>query len=226
MPDWRQLVESRLGRLGLSPACEKDVVAELADHLEDRRVTAMRKGMSEAEAVAAALEEVPDWVALNQEISATRREEDSVSEHTKTIVVPGMTMLIAASVLGFLALRLVPPIVWVSQRGSVIGPVLWLLAYCAIGALGAYWSRRAGGGTAARFLSGVFPVAVHLAIFVCVGIAVFFSEVPPPARNLSLSFLLVRAFGFIVVPGLALAIGTLPFLRDGKRNPAPISAVR
>jgi hypothetical protein len=226
MPDWHKLVEERLGRLKLSPGCEREVIAELAFHLEERRSAALRQGSSDAEAVTLALEEVPDWVGLNQDISATRREEDPVSEHTKTIMVPGMTMLIGSAVLGILALRLIPPIVWVSPRAPVLIPALWLPLFCVIGALGAYWSRRAGGSTAARFLSGIFPAALHLAIFVCVVIATIVVPPPGPPENLSAVALFTRFAGFVIIPGVALAIGTLPFLRDGKRDSAPVSAVR
>lgn len=225
MPDWQKLVEERLGQLKLSPVCEREVVAELAGHLEERRA-ALRQGTSDSEAVALVLEEVPDWAALNAEISATRREEDCMTEHTKTIVIPGMTMLILASILGFLALNLIPPATWVAPNAPVVAPAIWLGAYCVLGALGAYWSRRVGGNVRARFFSGVFPVALHAVIFGCVFVATVFGYARADTGESLLNASARIIVGFVVIPGVALAVGALPFLRDGKHRTAPLPAVR
>jgi hypothetical protein len=226
MPDWQRLVEERLGRLKLSPVCEREVIAELAAHLEERRATALREGRSDSEALAMALEEVPDWTALNADISATRREEDRMSEHTKTIVIPGMTMLISSAILGMLALTLLPPIIWVEPRTPWLGPSLWLFFYLVVGGVGAYWSRRAGGDALARFYAGVFPAALHLWIFVAVVVATLVVPPPGPPQDLSVGALAIAFAGFVIAPAIALALGTLPFLRDGKPCSAPLPAVR
>ena len=149
-----------------------------------------------------------------------------MTAHAKTILIPGMTMLIVSTFLGLLALRVVPPIVWVSPRAPVVVPVIWLLFYCGVGAVGAYWSRRVGGGATARFLSGIFAAAQHLWIFLAVVIATRVVPPPGPPEDFSFSALATRFVGFVVLPGIALAIGTLPFLRDGKHRATPLPAVR
>jgi nitrate/nitrite transporter NarK len=86
-----------------------------------------------------------------------------------------------------------------------------LLSYLAFGALGASLSRRAGGGIAARLAAGIFPLALHVSVFVTVVVAAMLGD----RRNQ-----LRAALIFIVIPGVALAVGTLPFLRDGAKTRA------
>ena len=213
-------MRQRLGALGLSPVCEEDVVAELAGHLEDFRVTAIRSGMTEPEAVAKALEEVPDWVVLNQEISAAKKEEP-MNERTKMVWMPGMTILISASILMSAVLRLVPPAAWTHPNARLLFLASWLPVYGAFGALGACWSRRAGGSIPARLLAGIFPVALHLAIFMCVIIATSLLDSPRTPEYLLPSFQLQVFLAFVVLPGIALAAGALPFLRNHANETSP-----
>jgi len=225
VPNWQQHVRERLGALGIAPQLEEEVVVELAGHLEDRRTSAVNNGMTEPEAIAMALEEVPDWVALNQEVSAAKKE-NPMSVHTKNLVLPGVTMLIGAAILLLALVRLVPPITWVEPKAPVVIFVLWLLSYGVMGALGAYWSRREGGNTATRFLAGVFPLAMHLGIFLCVIFATVVSVARNPEHHLS-GFLARAVLSFVVAPGVALAIGTLPFLRDRfSTGPVPVTGSR
>ncbi|MBI3664554.1 MAG: hypothetical protein HY234_16075 [Acidobacteria bacterium] len=143
-----------------------------------------------------------------------------MSVHTKNLVLLGMTMLISAAILLLALLRQVPPVAWVHPKAPMLFFIPWLLSYCVLGALGAYWSRREGGNTATRFLSGVFPVAMHLAIFLCVIVAAVTGASRNPEHLLP-SFLVRAGLSFVVVPGIALAIGTLPFLRNHTRESSP-----
>ena len=70
MPDWRAYVKSKLPPLGLRGAREAEIVDELTQELEECYATALARGVSEEEAVRAAMEEVPDWTALAREIAA------------------------------------------------------------------------------------------------------------------------------------------------------------
>ena len=58
MPDWRRLIRQRLAEVPLPPADEMGVVEELAQHVEDAYRDGCTRGLSEAEAEAAALEEI------------------------------------------------------------------------------------------------------------------------------------------------------------------------
>ncbi len=106
--------------------------------------------------------------------------------------------------------RLTAP--WRASLKVAIGSLV-LVGYLGLGALGAGWSRYSGGSTRRRLLAGLFPLALHLAVVVpaiLIGIAAqrqIPSQFPP---NFQPGVLLA----LVVAPGIALAIGTLPFLKD------------
>jgi len=221
VPEWSQLVRERLGVLGIAAEIENEVVAELASHLEDRCYVAIRAGLTEPAAIAKALEEVPDWIALNHEILAAKKEEP-MNERTRSLWLPGMTMLISAFILMSAVARVVGDEDDVVRlRDALTHPsaamfifAAWLVMYGVFGAVGAHWSRRAGGSASARLLAGIFPIALHLVIFVALFTATSLQVSPRTPEWLVPSFLLRVFLTFILLPGVALAIGTLPFLRN------------
>lgn len=225
VPEWQQLVRERLGALGISPDREAEVIAELASHLEDSFHAAIREGKSESAAVAAALEEVPDWLALNQEIIASSKE-DPMNERTRILWLPGMTMLISAFILMSAVARVVGDEDDVIRlRDALTHPsaamfifAAWLVMYGVFGAVGAHWSRRAGGSAKTRMLAGIFPIALHLVIFVAVFTATSLQVSPRTPEWLVPSFLLRVFLTFILLPGIAMAVGALPFLRNHSRG--------
>jgi hypothetical protein len=223
MPDWHALVRSRLGRLGLSPACERDVVAEVADHLEDRYVSAKREGLGEDEAIAIALEDVPDWAALNGEIRKSRREEVDMNDRARSLWVPGFATLTLSMVALMVAMRagLQPVAVWVSATQPLLLYVLWLVILPVFGALGAYWSQRVGGSLRARLLAGVFPAASMLVYMLALFLLTFAIDLHVPA-SLKFTSLGVYILGWVLIPGAALFLGALPFLFERSRtSPQP-----
>src|SRR3954469_18513214 len=60
MPDWNDLLAARLARLSLRPAREREVIDELAQHLEDRYQELRDEGTSDEDAVRMALAELED----------------------------------------------------------------------------------------------------------------------------------------------------------------------
>ncbi len=211
MPDWRQFVRERLGPLGLRHEREEEILAELAEHLEDQCGAKGEKALMSHSRVER-IEDGTNWTLLAREIR--HAEEETMSPTAKTVWVPGVSMLFCSSILLLAMTRLVPPATWVDPKAPVLLLAPWLLSYLVFGALGASWSRRAGGSTAARFLSGTFPLALHLALFFLPIIVAMASDVPRFPEHLQLSFLLRAGLGWVVIPGVALAIGTVPFLRD------------
>jgi hypothetical protein len=91
--------------------------------------------------------------------------------------------------------------------------VPWLCVLPFLGAAGAYWSRRTGSGPALRIAVGIFPAIVFLGTFlVFVPVSLAIDTLPakiflPAFAGLILSW--------VVLPGAALFLGVLPFLRDG-----------
>lgn len=202
MPDWRQFVRERLGPLALSRRREEEIYSELAEHLAD--ATEQQSGDLSGRGT--------DWSALAGEIR--RAEEDNVSPAAKTIWVPGTSVTLGAALLLVIMTRFVPPVAWVEGKGPMLLASTWAVAYLAFGAMGAWLSRRAGGGTRQRLLAGVFPVVFHLAVFVLPIVAALASDAPNFPEHRQVSWLLGAGAGWVVIPGIVLAIGTLPFLRS------------
>ena len=76
MKNWKQLVRERLPELRVPAARESEIVAELAQQLEQTYTHALAAGASPAEAESKALAQFPNWRALAREIqSAEPRAE-------------------------------------------------------------------------------------------------------------------------------------------------------
>jgi hypothetical protein len=217
MPDWQEHVEQHLRSLGVSGEREEEIRAELAEHLEDTYQGALRRGLSPEAAMAHAQEQVPDWRKLAGRIRRASREEDAMSHMAKTIWLPGTIALLAATLLLLGMVRIVGPAVWASPDALWKIAVPWLLAYLLLGAAGAYWSRRAGGGVGARLLSGTFPLALHLATLILPVLVSAFSTNPKFPEHLDVTYLARISLMWVLIPGFVLALGTLPFLRERAR---------
>ncbi len=211
MPDWRQYLRARLGPLGLRHEREEEILTELAEHLEDQCAARAEKAILPQNRVEP-IEGGTDWNLLAREIR--HAEEETMSPTAKTLWVPGVSMLFCSFILLLAMTRLVPPAIWVNPKAPVLLMAPWLLSYLVFGALGAWWSRRAGGSRATRFFSGIFPLTLHLAVFFLPAILAITSNVPRFGEHDQVSFLLRIGLGWVVFPGAVLAIGTVPFLRD------------
>ncbi len=73
MPDWKQFVRERLGRVGVSGPREQEIVEELAQQFEQAYTDALARGASEAGAQQVAAATVPDWAGLAREIRLAER---------------------------------------------------------------------------------------------------------------------------------------------------------
>ena len=218
MRDWSSVVRSRLIALGIEAGREEQIRAELAGHLEDAYADAIRRGCTEEDAAARALAQVPDWTRLADAIRADQKG-GPMSPDAKTLWLPGMAALGCAAAVMLGVPRLLPASLWLDPRATMPMTAGLLLSYLALGALGASLSRRAGGGIAARLAAGIFPLALHVSILVTVVVAAMFGDRRSP-EAIQLNFQLRAALIFIVIPGVALAVGTLPFLRDGAKTRA------
>jgi len=219
MHDWQELVRTRLKQNGRKTKTPDDVVAELAAHLEEIYEQSRSQGLSDAVATALALKEAGDWRALARNIRRLKRKENSMNYRTKTLWLPALLSLFgSASLLMILqqihSARFEPHLVWIAGIGMMFyWP--WLAGLPLFGALGAYLSCRAHGRTFVRLAAGLSPALVMLIAMSLIlpwGLAVD-----------GFSFFRLVAFGmgltnWVVVPGLALLLGTLPFLRDPRRT--------
>ncbi len=211
MPDWEKLICDRLGRLDLPPHEQAEVITELAAHMDDDYEALRTQGVAESEAIRRALETVA-WRGLARKIE--RSKEGEMNQRTRKLWIPGLFSLLTAS--GSLAVLL-----WVSMQSRFVwlpkaAFLGWILLLPLSGALGAYLSRRAGGERTSRILAGVFPsITLFVALAIVFVVALFVERnrfvLEHPAG------VLVPFLGWIVMPAVSLAVGTVPFLRGQEK---------
>jgi len=99
--------------------------------------------------------------------------------------------------------------------------LFWLLALPLLGALGAWWSKRAGGGLWERVFAGISPASPLALFFLGVFPVALVVDSHVPLR-LQLSGLGFALLNWSLIPGVALFLGALPFLKQGPQ-PAIVS---
>lgn len=142
-----------------------------------------------------------------------------MNNRTKTLWAPGLITLT-----GSMAWRLVlqrtitPPQTLLNHAGLSLMPYLvWLGPLPLLGAASAYLSRRVGGDRSTRLAAALLPSIVMIPFWIA--LATRMSH-PSPRQFFGLFCGLLY---WIVIPGAALLLGALPFLkarpaRDGKRS--------
>jgi hypothetical protein len=213
MHDWRRLIRGKLVGAAMSRRQRENLIAELANHLEDLHAELLASGMGAGEASAQCLEQLND---VHQIATARRSQitEGAMNQRTRTVWLPGLVTLTMASVsLTVMQLfTLSRPRVYLVDGGAVAVGFMWLLSLLPCGALGAYLSRRAGGSRWNLMVASLFPSLTMLAVFCLVlPIGIFFEGNTyivhhPGYFGLALLF-------WTVVPGAPLLLGALPVLR-------------
>jgi len=211
-PDWKKVVRERLPSLCLAPDVQEEVIAELAIHLGETYANALSDGLNAGAAVEIALQEVNDWPDLAADIRRAKSTEDPVNKRTKTLWVPAMVTLLSASVLLMTLQRigLQPHLVCI-RSAAMMFYWPWLVGLPAIGALGAYLSKRVRGSVRTRLAAGLSPSLVMLVTMCLIlpwGLAVDGFSV------LRLAYFGLAVVNWVAIPGLALSLGVLPFLRQ------------
>jgi hypothetical protein len=225
MPDWQRLARRKLTPLALDSAREDEIVAELAGHLEDLCADLVRQGTPEEEAVQSALSAPLDWDELRREIQLAECKEVIMNYRLKALWLPG----VSTSVLSMLLLRLfqipsapAPYVFWLRHGVGLVIYWRWLLFLPLIGAVAAYWSRRAGGKLLERLLAASFHIVGLTCLMVlifCIGLVVD-SRVSHSLRLVGFGAYLL---GWGIAPCLLLLLGALPFLRGGAMGSRPVA---
>jgi hypothetical protein len=215
MSDWKKLVGERLVSLTVPHSAKQEIVSELASHFEEICDAAQAQGLTEALAVERALQEIDDWRVLAAKIRAAKLKEDPVNDRTKTLWLPGAATLFGASTLlaliQFAGIR--PRLISIAGTGMLFyWP--WLAGLPIVGAMGAYLSRRAQGPISARLIAGLFPV---LAMLITMSLILPWGLAVDGLSFLRLVYLGIGVTNWVMVPGAALLVGALPFLRDHNR---------
>ena len=215
MLDWKELVRERMESSSLPAATREEIVSELAAHLEETYEAALSQALTENAAVELTLQEVSDWHVLAGKIRDAKSEENHMNYRTRTFWLPAMASILGAS----LAMTLLqeigvrPHLVWTSRVAmSFYWP--WLAVLPIFGALGAYLSRRAGGAVRSRVAAALAPVLWLLLLVL----------VTEPMELVHSGFSHLPYFGYgvanwVAIPGFALLIGALPFMRESSALP-------
>jgi hypothetical protein len=211
MPDWSALVRQRLNLTGLSPDEQEETIAELAYHLDDLYQECLTRGMTESEAITGAVHEVSDWQHLSKTIKHAKCKEGSMNNRTQHLWLPGFVSLTGA-VLVFATLTRfdVQPHIYYTRHAALILYFPWLAALPFCGAAAAYLCRRAGGERWACLVCGLFPAAVFL---MSIGCIVLFARIFGTDGVITPPALAIVVVTWILLPGAALLLGVLPFLR-------------
>ena len=215
MHDWNVLVQERFNGRGLTELQQAEIVSELAAHLEDLYEHERSLGITDAEAISHALNEVDNWRQLSRNINRTRKTEGQMNSRTKSLWLPGLTTLTAA--MGGLAIitrfNLEPRIYWHGSLAVVQMHLPWLAILPIIGGVGAYLSRLANGNLKMRLAAATFPALVPFALF-CPGIALAaVTDHHASWQVLPVAFSLM-VLNWVLLPGAVLTLGALPFLRN------------
>jgi hypothetical protein len=231
MPDWKSIVRERLASQSEIDERE-EVISELAAHLEEAYESARARCKSDAEAVELTLQQVQDWSAVAQEIRRARSKEGFMNYRTKSLWLPTLITLSGASFSLLLIQRMgiEPRLVWIDLRhvSPLSSPLYgkigmtfywpWLASLPFFGAAGAYLSRRSQGDNRTRLLAGLSPALIMM-IAMC-------AILPFALAIDGLSFSRLVVFGlsglanWVALPGVALSIGAMPFLRNQNRSAA------
>lgn len=138
----------------------------------------------------------------------------TINVRTKTFWFPALVSLTTAMVCLTISLRLGLQSRFVSQGWATLAIYIpWLVTLPLCGAAGASLSRRAGGGTHACFAAGLFPVIVLTGLVGFLTLIGEFVYAKPQVLYFSVAVLLG-----VIIPGLALLSGAMPFMRAPKRQ--------
>jgi hypothetical protein len=221
MPDWRNIVSTRLADLRLQEGEREEVFAELAGHLEETYESLRREGLPEHEAIRGALSQVRNWNRLQRRICAAK--EHPVKQRVQQLWVPGFLTLIL-SVVTLIALQKqgvhprilswTPRLVSWSRTGpdAILFHGPWLVCLFFLGGIGAYLSRRAGASWRTALVASVFPVVALTAAFLLMFpidlIVKWIIRMPTDFRIVSAA-MLKEGISWLLIPGVTLLVGGL-----------------
>jgi len=211
MPDWKALVLERLERLGLSPAQEEEIVSELASHLEDCYEECRTQGVDKSEAIERSLEQVASWPNLSRKIQGAKRKEEIMNYRTQTLWLPGLICMALSAGWMFLLQRTLAPGQgpWQHAGLPLALYLLWLATLPVFGAISACLSKRQGGEQLSRIAASLFLPLVMSGFWIAVTIYV---AIRVDGRPVQWANIFLTALNWVVLPGLALLFGALPFL--------------
>jgi hypothetical protein len=211
MPDWQKLVRQRLSGLALDDAERDEVHDELAAHLEESYEALQKDGLPERDAVHRTLAQVADWRDLQRKIFIAKRKGPLMQKRMHQLWIPGFLTLTLSTVFLMMLQKFgFRPRIVGDGPSAILFYVPWLLSLPFFGALGAYFSSRAGGSRGAALFVSVFPVlALGSAFLLMFPIGLIIERATGRHNDFSVvaTVLLMNGIGWLLVPGVALLVG-------------------
>jgi hypothetical protein len=216
MRDWKTLVEERLGAMNTVHTQQGEIVAELAGYLEDLYEEQRAQGVCESEAIERALVELADGRRLGRRIRKSK--ENDMNERTRKFWLPALANVAAACALIAITAQLsyLPRVILMRSEAAMLVYPAWLLGQPLLGALGAYFSRRAGGNRLTRITAGLFPSIVMLAGICAVIIVQKILQGRGGFGRMDTATFARAMVVVILIPSAAMLVGAFPFLRESK----------
>jgi hypothetical protein len=210
MPDWQKTVSERLSDLRLQDCDRKDVIAELAAHLEERYHALCEAGLSEDDAARRALSEVRNWKKLERQIYSARRKDNTMNARVKCVWLPGLLTFFISMVLLEVAQKFGPQpmVLHLDHPPVLMFYARWLLILPLAGALGAYLSKLGGGSLRLTLLASIFPVLPFATVFL-IAIPVGLSLAHAVPHTIVAAAFFEAMLGWVLAPAVALIAGGL-----------------
>ena len=226
MRDWYIEASRKLEDSKFSTAEREEISRELAGYLDELCSDARHRGLDESVAIQCALDELYQDARLGTKLRRARKE-NIMNDRTKGFWLPGLLSLVGSIV--FFAIFEIAGLhpYRVGDFSSAVNHfrvtifLPWLCILPFLGAASAYFSRRAGSGRTLRVVAGLLPVLGFLTGFVLV-IPLVFAVNGMPGINAILPAVAAGTLSMVVLPGIALLLGVVPFLRsvDASRRAA------
>jgi hypothetical protein len=228
--DWDEYVRAKLAGLAIEPREKREVIEELAAHLEESYEVFCKEGLPEKEAVHRTFEQVADWRDLQRRILIAKRSGYPMQKRVHQLWIPGF-LTMALSIVFFVTLQKLgfnPRMVfWRDSDIFFYAP--WLVSLPVLGAFGAYMSSRAGGSRRTALLASIFPaLALTLTFLLMFPIGFIVERIIGSQVDFSIvaASLLRDGIDWILVPGAALlAGGLLVHLLFGRRSSPQDAAI-
>ncbi len=206
--DWEELVRAKLAGLAIEPREKREVIEELAAHLDETYEELRGRGFTEEDAAQRALREVKDWHKLQRKIQNARMKENTMTNRVKQFWLPGLLTFTISMVLLELVQKFFPQpfIIHLDHPPVLLFYVPWLLTLPLAGALGACLSKQAGGSRGMTLLSSAFPVLPLAAIFLmAIPVGLVLSHTL--SHGIVAAAFLTLGIAWVAVPGLILLVG-------------------
>ncbi|HYM75452.1 MAG TPA: hypothetical protein VE377_05680 [Candidatus Dormibacteraeota bacterium] len=171
------------------------------------------------------------WIAcMAMLFGAADSEKNRLSQRTRSFWLPGFVSMTAAAIFLFAADIAYEPFLFFreitlhpqdllrmntdSLRASYL---VWLGAQVVFGALGALFSRRAGGTRTSRIAAGSFPAVIIVGTYVVLmPVTSMFSG--QAATSPLPAYLTAALLVWVAAPAVAVLLGAAPFIRESNKS--------